>query len=68
MDDKRSDGRLAVIVTIIGVLAFVAVACWVVVGTYLEVRTSKRASQERMQRVARQIEEREAVNRRHDQK
>jgi len=68
MDDKRSDGRLAVIVTIIGVLAFVAVACWAVVGTYLEVRTSKRASQERMQRVARQIEAREAVNRRHDQK
>ena len=36
MDDKKGDGRLAVIVTIIGMLAFVAVVCWAVVGTYLE--------------------------------
>ena len=61
MNDNQSGGRLAVVVVIIVMLAFVAVVGFAAVGSYLEYRTSKRISQERMQRVAGpQIEEREA--------
>jgi hypothetical protein len=61
MDGKGKRGGLAAAIVIIGLLAFVGVACWAVIGSYLEVRASKRVSQERMQRVTRQIEEREAA-------
>jgi len=60
MDDNRKSGGLAAIIVIAGLLAFVGIACWAVIGTYQEVQTSKRVSQERMKRVTRQIEEREA--------
>ena len=60
MDNKGKGGGLAAVIVIIGLLAFVGVVCWAVIGTYLEVRASKRVSQERMQRVTRQIEERQA--------
>jgi hypothetical protein len=59
-NERKSGGFAAVIVTML-LLAFVGVACWAVVGTYLEVRASKRISQERMQSVQRQIEAREAA-------
>jgi hypothetical protein len=61
MDEKNRSGGLAALIVSIGLLAFIGVACWAVIGTYLEVRASKRVSQERMQRVMRQIEEREAA-------
>ena len=59
MDDKGKGGGLAAVIVVVGLLAFVGVICWGVIGSYLEVRASKRESRERMQRVARQIEERE---------
>jgi hypothetical protein len=61
MNGRGKSGGLAVVVIIVGLLAFVGFVCWAVVGTYLEVRASKQLSQERMQRVQRQIEERVAA-------
>ena len=62
MDDKGKGGRVAVALVVIGLLAFIGITCWAVIGVYMEARTSKRVSQERMQRVKRQIEAREAAD------
>ena len=62
MDEKGKSGGLAAGIAIVGLLAFIGVVGWAVIGTYLEVRASKHVSQERMQRVARQIEARKAAD------
>lgn len=61
MNGKGKSGGLAVVLVIFGVVAIVGFVCWAVIGTYLEVETGKRSSRERMERVMRQIEEREAA-------
>ena len=60
MSDKPKSSGLAVVLVIIGLVAFISFTSWAVIGTYLEVQTSKRLSRERMEKVARQIQEREA--------
>jgi hypothetical protein len=61
MDGKGKSSGLAVALVILGMVAFVGFTCWAVIGTYLEVQTSKRMSRERMERVMKQIEVREAA-------
>ena len=61
MDGKGKRSGLAVALAILGMVAFIGFICWAIIGLYLEVQTSKRISRERMDRVKRQIEDREAA-------
>jgi len=61
MDGKGKSGGLAAAILIIVLLAFAGIGCWVAIGLYSEVQNSKRESRKRMERVSRQIEEREAA-------
>ena len=63
MDDKGKTGGFAAAIVSMGLLAFVGVICMAVVSAYLEFRASKRISRERMERVMRQMEERERASR-----
>ena len=63
MDDKGKTGGFAAVIVSIGLLALIGVICLAVVGAYLEFRANKRVSRERMERVIRQMEERERASR-----
>jgi hypothetical protein len=63
MDGKDKTGGFAAVIVSVGLLALIGVICLAVVSAYLEFRASKQVSRERMERVMRQMEERERASR-----
>jgi len=60
MNDKgKCGGVAALVIAILGLLAFIGFTSWAVIGVYMEVQTSKRVSRERSEKVLLQLQERE---------